>query len=613
MPSSTDNLSAVSETLIGLQEGVTYSIRAAVSTSEGTGPNSDLTSVTTDEIAPTGTPQNIVFISVLNSSLSFQWDTVVLSEQNGVITGYRVSYKGVLIDTELKNMTLTTTSVTLNNLREGTVYIFYICAMNSAGEGPCISVTQSTLEILPSGAPTMFKVENRASTSLSFSWLLPLIAERHGIITGFYLVVDDYVTGEQLSQADVGGTTFFHQFTGLEENREYSISISARNSIGYGPYAQLFVATTETIPGGAPTNFTGVATTTTIALSWVGLPADQHNGQLTNYEITYFDQAPFLLHTHVDVNISATALQYTLTGLEEYVSYHLTIRAYTSVGPGPYSSEISVRTLEALPSSAPADLQVSVLSATQIQLKYEYPLAVNQNGEITGFDISLTSATDSIQHIISTTVTSYTLSSLHPYTTYSIQVRANNSIGAGPYTAVNIVTTNQALPADAPTQLTILQLTHNSVNFSWYQIDSSSLNGEFLTYTILVTNTLTTVTFSQSSLYSQTSITDLTPYTQYSLSVAVVNTQGTGPYSSPLNFSTNQYPPSQGPHILPIQHITNNTALVQFTHIPVSLQNGPITSYSLTLYTTAEVISLTNSPTTTPSFKLTGLLPYRVH
>ena len=100
-----------------------------------------------------------------------------------------------------------------------------------------------------------------------------------------------------------------------------------------------------------------------------------------------------------------------------------------------------MRTLEALPSSAPADLQVSVLSATQIQLKYEYPLAVNQNGEITGFDISLTSATDSIQHIISTTVTSYTLSSLHPYTTYSIQVRANNSIGAGPYTAVNIVTT----------------------------------------------------------------------------------------------------------------------------------------------------------------------------
>ena len=124
MPSSTDNLSAVSETLIGLQEGVTYSIRAAVSTSEGTGPNSDLTSVTTDEIAPTGTPQNIVFTSVLNSSLSFQWDTVVLSEQNGVITGYRsMSYKGVLIDTELKNMTLTTTSVTLNNLREGTVSV----------------------------------------------------------------------------------------------------------------------------------------------------------------------------------------------------------------------------------------------------------------------------------------------------------------------------------------------------------------------------------------------------------------------------------------------------------------------------------------------------------
>ena len=614
MPSSTDNLSAVSETLIGLQEGVSYSIRAAVSTSVGTGPNSDLTSVTTDEAAPTGTPQNIAFTSILNSSLSFQWDTVVLSEQNGVITGYRVSYKGAITDTELRNMTITTTSVTLSNLGEGTEYMFYICALNSIGEGPCISVTQSTLEILPSGTPTTFSVENRAATSLSFSWLLPLIAERNGIITGFNLVLIDSVIGEEVYQANINGTTFFYQFTGLEDNHEYSISIRARNSIGYGPYAQLFEATTETLPEGAPTNFTGVATTTTIIMSWVGIPADQQNGQLTNYEITYFEQAPFLLHTHVAVNISATALQYTVTGLEEDVSYHFTIRAYTSVGSGPYSSEISVRTLEALPSSAPTDLQVSVLSATQIQLTYEYPLAVNQNGEITGFDISLTSQTDSIQHIFSTTLTSYTLSSLHPYTTYSIQVRANNSIGAGLYTAVNIVTTNQALPADAPTQLTIIQVTHNSVNFSWYQIASSSLNGEFLSYFILVTNTLTTATFSQSSLSSQTSITDLTPYTQYSLSVAVVNTQGTGPSSSPLNFSTNQYPPSQGPQILPIQHITNYTAQVQFTHIPISHQNGPITSYALTLHTTADslfVTSLTNSPTDTPSFPLTGLLPYR--
>ena len=614
MASSTDNLSAVSDTLIGLQEGVSYSIKASVSTSVGTGPNSDSISVTTDEIAPTGTPQNIVFTSILNSSLSFEWGAVVLSEQNGVITGYRVSYKGVITDIELRNVTLTTTSVTLNNLSEGTEYIFYICALNSIGEGPCISVTQSTSEILPSGTPTMFLVDNRASTSLSLSWSLPLISERNGIITGFNLVLIDFVNDEEVSQANVSGTTFFFQFTELAEYHKYSISIRAMNSIGYGPYNQLLVATTEASPEGAPTNFTGVAKTTTIVLSWIEIPADQHNGQLINYEITYFNQAPFLLHTHIDVNISITELQHIVTGLEEGVSYHFTIRAYTSVGPGPNSSEISVRTLEALPSSAPTDLQVSVLSAIQIQLTYEYPLGINQNGEITGFDISLTSATDSIQHIISTTLTSYTLSSLHPYTTYSIQIRANNSIGAGPYTAVNIVTTNQALPADAPTQLTVLQITHNSVNFSWYQIASSSLNGEFLSYTILVTNTLTTDTFSQSSLYSQTSITELTPYTQYSLSVAVVNTQGTGPYSSPLNFSTNQYSPSQGPQILPIQHITNNSAFVQFTHIPVSIQNGPIISYTLNLHTTADsllVTSLNNSPINTPSFLLTDLLPYR--
>ena len=36
-----------------------------------------------------------------------------------------------------------------------------------------------------------------------------------------------------------------------------------------------------------------------------------------------------------------------LTGLEEYVEYNITVRAYTSVGPGPYSDPpITERTME---------------------------------------------------------------------------------------------------------------------------------------------------------------------------------------------------------------------------------------------------------------------------
>ena len=35
-----------------------------------------------------------------------------------------------------------------------------------------------------------------------------------------------------------------------------------------------------------------------------------------------------------------------LTELEEYVEYNISVRAYTSVGPGPYSEEVTERTDE---------------------------------------------------------------------------------------------------------------------------------------------------------------------------------------------------------------------------------------------------------------------------
>ncbi len=46
------------------------------------------------------------------------------------------------------------------------------------------------------------------------------------------------------------------------------------------------------------------------------------------------------------VNVPASRRSTILRGLEEYVEYNITVRARTSVGPGPYSSVIIERTLE---------------------------------------------------------------------------------------------------------------------------------------------------------------------------------------------------------------------------------------------------------------------------
>ena len=44
--------------------------------------------------------------------------------------------------------------------------------------------------------------------------------------------------------------------------------------------------------------------------------------------------------------ITTTNLSVNITGLEDYVEYNISVRAYTSVGPGPYSDPVTVRTSE---------------------------------------------------------------------------------------------------------------------------------------------------------------------------------------------------------------------------------------------------------------------------
>ena len=44
--------------------------------------------------------------------------------------------------------------------------------------------------------------------------------------------------------------------------------------------------------------------------------------------------------------INTTNLSANITGLEEHVEYNISVRAYNSVGPGPYSDPITERTLE---------------------------------------------------------------------------------------------------------------------------------------------------------------------------------------------------------------------------------------------------------------------------
>ena len=96
------------------------------------------------------------------------------------------------------------------------------------------------------------------------------------------------------------------------------------------------------VPGRPPQNVTAtVLSSTELELNWIEVPEIDQNGIITHYEVMYTQLMTFNTSTILTINLSITFLD-----LEEFADYSILVRAYTSVGPGPYSVGI-IATLKA--------------------------------------------------------------------------------------------------------------------------------------------------------------------------------------------------------------------------------------------------------------------------
>ena len=95
-------------------------------------------------------------------------------------------------------------------------------------------------------------------------------------------------------------------------------------------------------PDGFPQNVRGQnSSSTSILVTWDEVPADQQNGIITGYNITYQSQTE---NDNGNVQVNGPVRQTELTNLKEYVNYNIAVFASTVKGDGPASPVIVVRT-----------------------------------------------------------------------------------------------------------------------------------------------------------------------------------------------------------------------------------------------------------------------------
>ena len=82
-----------------------------------------------------------------------------------------------------------------------------------------------------------------------------------------------------------------------------------------------------------------------VNVSWMMLQCQDFHGNIIMHEVRY-TTSDFGDSVDLALNTSSgneTSLQ--VVGLEEFTNYTIEVRAYTAVGPGPYSDSIYVQTL----------------------------------------------------------------------------------------------------------------------------------------------------------------------------------------------------------------------------------------------------------------------------
>ena len=113
----------------------------------------------------------------------------------------------------------------------------------------------------------------------------------------------------------------------------------------FSSYKSMLISLSE--PSGYPLNVQALAISSMeILVTWDPVPEIERRGVIDNYEVQFnqssFDEIPLVNYTMTNGSVLMLSLQ----NLEAFVEYSIAVRAYTSVGAGPFSPIVNNQTFQ---------------------------------------------------------------------------------------------------------------------------------------------------------------------------------------------------------------------------------------------------------------------------
>ncbi|XP_028163729.1 tyrosine-protein phosphatase Lar isoform X1 [Ostrinia furnacalis] len=435
----------------------------------GRGPPSAPAVITTGETVdslyggakPGSAPRNVQVRPLSSSTMVIQWDEP--ETPNGQVTGYKIYYTtdpSQPLPSWQSQMMDNSHLTTISELTPHTVYTIRVQAFTSVGPGPISAPVQvKTQQGVPSQPSNLVAVE-AGETSVTLSWRRPVHAGDNIVSYELYWN-DTYAKENHRKRIPITET---YTLNGLYPNTLYYIWLAARSQRGEGATTPpIAVRTKQYVPGAPPMNVTAVAISpTAIRVSWQPPPAERANGRIAYYKLLCVESGRGDSEANV-VKLNQTS--FVLDELRRWTEYRIWVLAGTSVGDGPASYPVTIRTHEDVPGE-PQDVKVNPINSTSIHVTWKPPQEKEKNGIIRGYHVHVQEVREEGKgllndpmrfNVMDDTTLELNVSGLQPDTRYNVQVAALTRKGDGDRSAPVSVKTPGGVPNRPTVTLKVLE------------------------------------------------------------------------------------------------------------------------------------------------------------
>ncbi|XP_060762516.1 receptor-type tyrosine-protein phosphatase F isoform X1 [Neoarius graeffei] len=459
----------------------------------------------------------------------------------------------------------------LTNIRKSANYT--CVAMSSLG---MIEATaQVTVKALPK-PPTSLTVTETTATSITLTW-----DSGNSEPVSYYMIQYRSKASDSSYQEVDGVATTRYSIGGLSPYSEYEFRVMAVNNIGRGPPSDpVETRTSEQAPSSPPLHVQArMLSSSTMLVQWE--PPEEPNGQIRGYRIYYTTDPETQLSAWLKHNTDDSRLT-TISGLTTNITYSLRVLGFTSVGDGPPSDILQIKTQQGVPAQ-PSGFEAEAEPNTGIILKWLWPV----QEPITMYELHYwETGSDNKIRVTFNPAGSYTVKGLKPDTLYKFSLAARSEMGLGVFTKPIEARTAQSTPSAPPQDIQVLSLSSTSIKVSWVPPPAASRHGAIVRYTV----SYQAVNGEDTERHEVTDIgadatsvvlEGLGKWTEYVVRVRAHTDVGPGPESTPVRIRTNEDVPGAPPRKLEVEAI-NSTAIRVTWKPPLSgKQHGQIRGYQV--------------------------------